>query len=256
MALRASERDARPMPRLSRLTTADTSPPLRVLIAHRDPLARVGLRALLDHEFEVVDEVASAGAAVRLGGERRPDVVVLDSACLGAVSALHACQAGVVVLLPSDAPAELVACVRAGARGVVEHDADRSVLVRVTRTVAAGGVDLGPAMAARLIEFVIARPERLDPQPSLLSELTRREREAVELVAWGLSNQEIAEHLVISPATARTHVSRAMVKLHARHRAQLVVLAFQCGLVGVGDEAGRTAAAHRVAGRRTLPLAA
>ena len=123
-------------------------------------------------------------------------------------------------------------------------------------SVAAGGVELSPPVAAQLIEVLLARPERLDPRPALLEELTSREREVMELVAWGLSNQEIGERLVISALTAKTHVSRAMIKLHAHDRAQLAVLAFQSGLVTVTNPAGRRAAARRIAGGNGFPLAA
>src|SRR6185437_139957 len=115
--------------------------------------------------------------------------------------------------------------------GLLLKDADPASLVDAVRIVAAGETLLAPPLASRLVEDFLSRPERLQGPPEQLDELTAREREVVSLVACGLSNEEIAERLVVPHATAKTHVSRALTKLHARDRAQLVVLAYETGLV-------------------------
>src|SRR4051794_1757660 len=124
---------------------------------------------------------------------------------------------------------------RAGASGFLVKDTEPVELLRAVRVVADGEALLSPGVTRRLISEFVARPERPHTPPPSLNMLTDREREVVALVAAGLSNEEIAQELFISPATARTHVSRSMVKLNARDRAQLVVLAFQSGLVTPGS---------------------
>jgi DNA-binding NarL/FixJ family response regulator len=119
---------------------------------------------------------------------------------------------------------------RAGATGLLLRDAAAEALADGVRVEADGGALLAPGLARRLVEDFLSRPERLRSAPEQLAELTAREREVVGLVGCGLSNDEIAERLVVSPATARTHVSRAMIKVHARDRAQLVVFAYESGL--------------------------
>ena len=124
---------------------------------------------------------------------------------------------------------------RSGASGFLVKDTEPVDLLRAIRVVAAGDALLSPGVTRRLITEFVARPESRGPAPaSMLPELTDREREVVALVAGGLSNEEIADELIMSPATARTHVSRAMGKLNARDRAQLVVLAYESGLVSPG----------------------
>jgi len=123
---------------------------------------------------------------------------------------------------------------RAGATGLLLKDADPDELLEAVRVVARGDAQLAPGLASRLVADFMSRPERLRCTPAELEELTAREREVVALVACGLSNEEIAEQLVVSRATAKTHVSRALCKLHARDRAQLVVLAYEAGLVRPG----------------------
>jgi DNA-binding NarL/FixJ family response regulator len=137
---------------------------------------------------------------------------------------------------------------RAGASGFLLKDSDVVEVLRAVRVVAAGEALLSPGATRRLVEEVTTWPERGRVEPALLAELTDREREVMVLVAYGLTNREIAERLVISPATAKTHVSRTMLKLHAHDRAQLVVLAYQTGLV-VHRGSPESTAAHRIAGR-------
>jgi DNA-binding NarL/FixJ family response regulator len=121
--------------------------------------------------------------------------------------------------------------IRNGASGFLLKDTEPVELLHALRVIAAGEALLAPTVTRRLIREFAARPEHRRPAPKVLGELTEREREVLALVAGGLSNDEIAEHLVISPATSRTHVSRIMTKVHARDRAQLVVLAYESGLV-------------------------
>jgi DNA-binding NarL/FixJ family response regulator len=154
----------------------------------------------------------------------------------------------VLVLLPGITDSSIFGVLRAGAAGVLTAETGPDDLVRAVLSVAAGDAVLAPKIAQRLIEDVVARPQRARSHAEQLRELTHREREVMALVAAGLSNIEIADRLVISPATAKTHVSRAMVKLHAHDRAQLAVLAYQTGLVFAGG-ARAAAAAHRITGR-------
>jgi DNA-binding NarL/FixJ family response regulator len=141
-------------------------------------------------------------------------------------------ESGVPVMLLSSPEHEdrLVDALRAGASGLLIKDAEPAELVLAVRALARGEALLSPSLTRRLIAEVASRPEPVAPRSELVDELTAREREVVALVAQGMSNDEIAERLVVSPATARTHVSRAMVKVHARDRAQLVVFAYDSGL--------------------------
>jgi DNA-binding NarL/FixJ family response regulator len=271
----------RPQPPAAGLSlVADSAPPrdrtrspapLRVVVAHGEPLARAGLRALLETsgraEFQVVATAASGEEAVAATRDLRPDVVVLDLKLPGpaglrvmrrirADAEARSTEVGVLLLMDVVSDGVVVDALRAGARGLLGPDAAPEELVEALCTLAAGRAALAPSVAGGLIDAVLARPERLDPRPDELAELTDREREIMALVGWGLSNHEIAHRLVISPATARTHVSRAMVKLHAQDRAQLVTLAYQCGLVTAGDPVGRRAAARQIAGHPTSAVAA
>ena len=138
---------------------------------------------------------------------------------------------GVVLLVDGTAGDVLFEALRAGAAGLLLADTEPEALAEAVRVVAAGETLLSPSLTTRLVEDHLSRPDRLHASPDQLVELTSREREVVALVASGLSNEEIAERLYLSPATSKTHVSRAMVKLGARDRAQLVVLAYESGLV-------------------------
>jgi DNA-binding NarL/FixJ family response regulator len=135
-----------------------------------------------------------------------------------------------MVLTASEDEDRIFDALRAGASGLLHKDANPSELVRAVEELARGGASLSPSLTRRLIAELASQPERTAPSSPLVDELTAREREVVSLVALGLNNDEIAERLVVSPATARTHVSRAMIKVHARDRAQLVVFAYETGL--------------------------
>ncbi len=221
---------------------------IRVVVADDEALVRLGLRVLLETE----DDLALAGEAgdgratvelVRreLVRRTRPDVVLLDVRMPGmdGLQALRAIAAApelagirVIMLTTFELDEYVFEALRDGASGFLIKDTEPAELLRAVRVVAAGGSLLSPTVTRRVIgEFVARRTRRPAPHPGLHA-LTQREREVMALVAEGLSNEEIAERLVVSPATVRTHVSRAMGKLGARDRAQLVVVAFQSGLAG------------------------
>ncbi|WP_199440650.1 response regulator [Umezawaea beigongshangensis] len=215
---------------------------IRVVLADDQALVRAGFRLLLETEdgFTVVGEAGDGERAVELAREHRPDVVVMDVRMPG-VDGLEATGriagdpglAGVrvLVLTTFDVDEYVFEALRAGASGFLLKDTEPVDLLRALRVVAAGDALLAPSVTRRLIAEYAARPEHRRPDHATLRELTTREREVLALVAGGLSNDEIAAHLVISPATARTHVSRTMVKVGARDRAQLVVLAYESKLV-------------------------
>lgn len=210
----------------------------RVLIATREGLLRASLRFLLERQdgISVVADAGSGGEALAAAVRLAPDVALLEAGLDGIETArrIRAAADTAVVMLMPDAGDAMFAALRAGARGLLLMDAEPCELVAAVRTVAAGGTVLAPALAGRLVEDFLSRPERLGSPPEQLEELTAREREVVALVACGLSNEQIAERLVVTYATAKTHVSRALIKLGARDRAQLVVLAYECGLVRPG----------------------
>jgi DNA-binding NarL/FixJ family response regulator len=211
----------------------------RVLIADGEALVRAGLRTLLEDDgtITIVGEAAAGEEAVALARRLGPDVVLIDMSLPG----LDAVETTRQLLAHSDVPVMLLTtsetderifpALRAGASGLVLKDAEASELVRAVAALARGEALLSPRLTRRLIADFVSRPEPGRPDEKRIEKLTSREREVVALVALGLSNDEIAEQLVISPATARTHVSRSMVKLRARDRAQLVVFAYESGLV-------------------------
>jgi DNA-binding NarL/FixJ family response regulator len=218
----------------------DEFTPVRVLLAHGERLTRAGLRALLQRETDitVAAEAASSREAITRASEIRPDVVLMSVRLpgLGGVEATRRIIAdpklsGVKVLMLSEdeRDEDLFDALRAGARGFLIRDTEPAELLRAVRVLAGGGVQLSPSVARRLIDEVASQPDPQRLTPELFEELSAREREVVTLVALGLSNDEIAERLVVSPATAKTHVSRAMLKLHAHDRAKLVALAYQTG---------------------------
>jgi DNA-binding NarL/FixJ family response regulator len=215
---------------------------IRVLLADDQALVRAGFRALLDSapDIEVVAEAADGEEAVRLARAERPDVVLMDIrmpgvdglAAAGRVLADPALEATRVVILTTfDLDEYIFEALRAGASGFLVKDTEPGDLLRAVRVVYGGEALLSPGITRRLIADYARRPPSA-PDPSVrLNGLTEREREVVALVGGGLSNEEIAAHLVLSPATAKTHVSRAMVKLGVRDRAQLVVIAYETALV-------------------------
>jgi DNA-binding NarL/FixJ family response regulator len=217
---------------------------IRALLADDQALVRAGFRALLEAQegIEVAGEAADGEHAVRLTRELAPDVVLMDIRMPGADGLVATRQiaadpqlAGVrvVILTTFDLDEYVFEAIRSGASGFLLKDTEPDELVQAVRVVAHGGALLSPGITRRLIgEFAARAKEPL--RSDGLSELTDREREVLVLVGNGLSNTEIARRLFMSPATAKTHVSRAMTKLSARDRAQLVVIAYESGLVRPG----------------------
>ena len=212
---------------------------IRVLLVDDQPLIRSGFRALLDVEddIEVVAEAADGGAGVALAKEHLPDIALIDIQ-MPDVDGIEATRriaadpdlAGVhVVILTNYGLDEYVFnALRAGAAGFLVKDVQPEDFLHAVRVAARGDALLAPAITRKLIDRYVMRPPDLGAG---LEELTPREREAVALVAEGLSNDEVADRMVISRLTAKTHVNRSMTKLHARDRAQLVVFAYESGLV-------------------------
>jgi DNA-binding NarL/FixJ family response regulator len=221
---------------------------IRIVVADDEVLVRLGLRALAGSEsdFEIVGEASTGREALRIVRTLHPDVVVMDIRMPG-IDGLEATRliaadpdlaAVRVLILTTFATDEYVfEALRAGAAAFILKDSEPAELLRAIRVVAEGDALLSPGVTRRLVEAFAQRPVPSTPQTALLAELTNREREIVGLVGLGLSNDEIAAQLFISPATARTHVSRAIGKVAARDRAQLVVFAYETGLVTPGQPA-------------------
>ncbi|MER5479471.1 response regulator transcription factor [Streptomyces sp. NPDC002734] len=225
---------------------------IRVLLVDDQPLIRSGFRALLSLEtdIEVVAEAGDGEEGLALAARHLPDVMlvdirmpVLDGIATTRRVAADPALAGVhVVVLSNYGMDEYVLdALRAGAAGFLVKDILPDDLVHSVRVAARGEALLAPALTRRLIDRHLAQPPPAAPA-AVLDRLTAREREAVTLVARGLSNDEIAARMVISPLTAKTHVNRAMTKLDVRDRAQLVVLAYESGLVTVGGTTVRPSA--------------
>jgi DNA-binding NarL/FixJ family response regulator len=217
---------------------------IRVLLADDQALVRAGFRALLDaqDDIEVVGEASDGEQAVRLATSLAPDVVLMDIRMPGhdGLDATRTIAADerldhvrIVILTTFELDEYVFEALRAGASGFLVKDTEPAELIQAVRVVAHGDALLSAGVTRRLIAEFAARAKE-PPTASNLEELTDREREVMALVAAGLSNEQIADRLVVSPATAKTHVSRAMIKLGARDRAQLVVLAYESGLVRPG----------------------
>jgi DNA-binding NarL/FixJ family response regulator len=214
---------------------------IRVLLVDDQSLIRAGFRALLNAEddIEVVAEGGDGSQAVTLAAQHLPDVALIDiqMPVLDGIEATRRIAADpglagvhVVILTNYGLDEYVYNALRAGASGFLVKDTEPADLLHGIRVAARGDALLSPAITRKLISEYVSRP----PHGNLaeaLNILTNREREVVALAARGLSNDEIATHMVISPTTAKTHISRAMTKLHARDRAQLVVLAYESGLV-------------------------
>jgi DNA-binding NarL/FixJ family response regulator len=215
---------------------------ITVALADDQPLVRMGLRVLVEAEedLELVGEAGNGHEIVDLVSRVHPDVVLMDvrmplSDGLQALGKIKTdprlSETKVVMLTTFELDEYVFEALSSGASGFLIKDSDPADFVRAIRAAANGESLLSPSVTKRVISsFTGNRPATHKPHP-LLGELTDREREVLALVGEGLSNDEIAERLVVSPATARTHVSRTMIKLQARDRAQLVVIAYQAGLV-------------------------
>ena len=212
------------------------------MLADDQALVRAGFHALLDRteDVEVVGEAGNGLEALDVARRCRPDVVLMDvrmprldgieaTRRIGADPALTGTR--VIILTTFEQDEYVYAALRAGASGFLLKDLEPEELRHAIRVVAAGEALLAPSVTRRLISEFAARPARSGDQAAKVRLLTEREREIVVLVGGGLSNEEIAARLVISPTTVKTHVSRAMLKLHARDRAQLVVFGYESGLV-------------------------
>ena len=214
--------------------------PIRVAVVDDQPLVRAGLRTLIaaEDDLELVGEAGDGASGLRLVRSYRPDVVLCDIrmpgtdglALLAAVTGEESLAGVRVVMLTTFELDEYVfEALRSGASGFLLKDAEPTALLEAIRVVAEGGSLLAPSVTRRVIEHFGRAAQAPEPHP-LLGQLTDREREMVGWVATGLSNSEIAERLHLSPDTVRTHVSRAMLKLGARDRAQLVVIGIRSGL--------------------------
>jgi len=220
--------------------------PIRVLVADDQALVRSGFKMLIDsaQDLEVVGTASTGVEAVQRVCELMPDVVLMDIRMpeMDGIEATRliahdpeAANVRVLVLTTFELDEYIFEALRAGASGFLLKDTDPDDLLEAIRVVASGESLLGPSVTSRLIAEYVRRPPSPAVSSAALEQLTEREREIVGLVGRGLSNAEIAEELFISPATAKTHVSHAMLKLDARDRAQLVVIAYETGLVSPGS---------------------
>jgi DNA-binding NarL/FixJ family response regulator len=229
---------------------------IRVLLADDQTLVRSGLRELLERTdgIEVIAEVSDGAQAIERTRAERPDVVLMDirMPVLDGLEATRAIatdrelsEVRVIMLTTFDLDEYVFDALHAGASGFLLKDVEPDELRSAVRVVAAGDALLSPSVTRQLISEFVSQPSgRERHSPAELQELTEREREVLALVAAGLSNREIAERLVISPATAKTHVGHILLKLDARDRAQLVVIAYETGLVTARPTRQRTPPTH------------
>lgn len=226
---------------------------VRVLLADDQALVRAGLRVLIesDRDLEVVGEATNGAEAVSLASRHRPEVVLMDirmpemdgleaTRRICSDTALNGTK--VVILTTFEADEYVFEALRAGASGFLLKDTEPAELLSAVRVVAGGDALLSPSVTRRLIEQVVQGshpPGTRASDARELEVLTDREREVLALVASGLNNDEIAKELYVSPLTAKTHVSRILTKLGARDRAQLVVIAYETGLVSPGGGSSR-----------------
>ena len=213
---------------------------IRVAIADDQTLVRDGLRVQLGYadDLEVVAEAANGEQAVAVARRHRPDVMLMDvrMPVLDGIEATRriAPETKVLILTTFDLDEHVYGALAAGASGFLLKDATPDEILHAIRIVAAGEALLAPSVTARLIREFASRPTKGRPRRETLDALTDREREVLVLVAQGLSNAEIAGRLVVSPLTAKTHVSRILTKLDLRDRTQLVIAAYESGLIVPG----------------------
>ncbi|MEU7849538.1 response regulator transcription factor [Micromonospora parva] len=217
---------------------------IRMVLADDQTLVRAGFRGLLDHsdDLEVVGEASNGAQAVEMVAATRPDIVLMDvrMPVLDGVKATAAIverfpAVRVIVLTTFELDEYVFEALRAGASGFLLKDIEPDELRQAVRVVAGGDMLISPRVTSRLVSAFVSKVAPAPVDGGRLAVLTDREREVMSLVAGGLTNEEIGRRLSMSPATARTHVHRAMVKLRVRDRAQLVVLAYQTGLVAPGS---------------------
>ncbi|MGH3698271.1 MAG: response regulator transcription factor [Pseudonocardiaceae bacterium] len=219
---------------------------IRVVVVDDQPLVRAGIAMIVNSEQDiaVVAEAADGQEALTQVRTQRPDVVLMDVRMPGidGVAATHTIVeegltaqngqlVGVIILTTYHIDEAVAAALRAGAKGFLLKDAAPTDIAAAIRAVAAGDAWLGPAVTRRLIDEFNARPEAHPPTPEEMAQLTPREREVLTLMARGLSNADVASELVISEATVKTHLSRVMMKLGVREKAQAVAAAYLTGLV-------------------------
>ncbi len=234
--------DSHPRPRCHSVNAGKT--PVRIGIVDDQRIIRAGLRALLetDPDIEVVGEAGTGEGALALAGSRQPDIVLMDIRMPG-IDGLEATKriraehpsVDVIVLTTFDLDEYVFAAVRAGAAGFFLKDGDVDELLRAVQVVARGDALMSPTALRRLLAEFAAAPTLSPSNSAVVAELTKREREVLALVGQGLSNTEISEALFISEATTKTHISSLLAKLNARHRAQLVIAAYESGLVRPGE---------------------
>jgi DNA-binding NarL/FixJ family response regulator len=211
---------------------------VRVLLADDQPLVRAGLRVLIDNtpDIDAVGEAGNGAEAVRLAGETQPDVILMDIRMPGmdGIEATRVLSGGtkVLILTTFDDDDYVYAALRAGASGFLVKDMALDDILAAIRTVAAGDALIAPNVTRRLIEDLAdRRPRPAPPTGRDLSAITGREREVLTLIGQGLSNAEVAERLFITVSTTKAHVARLLTKLDARDRVQLVIVAYDAGLV-------------------------